>query len=479
LITFTGDETTPSGIVDVGPDARDVVLADGRLYVTRFKSADLLLVTDGAVASFATPISLSRPVLLPDASMREIHLSPSVAWRAVPLDGGRVVMVHQRGQDDEVVLTEPTVSQPSSYGGASVSSTGCGGIVESTVTMFEPSGHVVPGLGLVGSVLPVDIAASAESGLIAIANAGPRDPEMPRPSVVFHGPHGDEPVAFDSAPSGSSSVALMRIDELGGGAGGGCIPPIGTFEVPEPVTAVAFMSGGSQLLAQTREPARLYVIEPRSGGVLGVIELGGESRADTGHDLFHRDTGSGIACASCHPEGAEDGRVWTFSRLGPRRSQALDVGLAGTAPFHWDGELRDLGHLMEEVFVGRMGGVHQSGARLGALEGFLFGLESKGAIRDASDLLVVEGRAVFERAGCADCHAGAALTTNETVDVGTGGAFQVPSLVGIGYRAPFLHDGCAPTLRDRFDPSCGGSAHGSSALSDGEVESLVAYLESL
>ena len=41
-----------------------------------------------------------------------------------------------------------------------------------------------------------------------------------------------------------------------------------------------------------------------------------------------------------------------------------------------------------------------------------------------------------------------------------GGAFQVPSLVGIGTRGPFMHDGCAATLRDRFNPACGGAQHG-------------------
>jgi hypothetical protein len=63
-------------------------------------------------------------------------------------------------------------------------------------------------------------------------------------------------------------------------------------------------------------------------------------------------------------------------------------------------------------------------------------------------------------------------------DVGTGGAFQAPSLVGVGARLPLMHDGCADTLRERFDPACGGDAHGP-ALSDEEVDALVAYLETL
>jgi hypothetical protein len=64
--------------------------------------------------------------------------------------------------------------------------------------------------------------------------------------------------------------------------------------------------------------------------------------------------------------------------------------------------------------------------------------------------------------------------------VGTAGIFQVPSLIGVAARAPYLHDGCAPTLLDRFGPCGGGDRHGfTSNLSQGDLGDLVAYLESL
>jgi hypothetical protein len=57
----------------------------------------------------------------------------------------------------------------------------------------------------------------------------------------------------------------------------------------------------------------------------------------------------------------------------------------------------------------------------------------------------------------------------------------VPSLVGIGYRAPFMHTGCAKTLAERFDPACGGGeSHGRVRSLVGEdLTDMVAYLESL
>jgi hypothetical protein len=65
--------------------------------------------------------------------------------------------------------------------------------------------------------------------------------------------------------------------------------------------------------------------------------------------------------------------------------------------------------------------------------------------------------------------------------VGTGGEFQVPSLLGVGTRLPLMHDGCAETLRDRFDdPDCGGHDHGdTSQLSSSDVDALVTFLETL
>ncbi len=96
---------------------------------------------------------------------------------------------------------------------------------------------------------------------------------------------------------------------------------------------------------------------------------------------------------------------------------------------------------------------------------------------------VTRGRALFasDSVGCASCHSGVMGTNNTTVAVGTGGAFQVPPLVGLAWRAPYMHNGCAPTLLARFrDARCGGGdQHGhTSQLDEGQLADLVAYLAS-
>ena len=80
------------------------------------------------------------------------------------------------------------------------------------------------------------------------------------------------------------------------------------------------------------------------------------------------------------------------------------------------------------------------------------------------------------------CHNGGLLTNNTTVDVGTRGSFQVPALRGLTWRAPYMHDGCAPALLSRFSSAAcgGGDAHGkTSQLTEAQRSDLIAYLQSL
>ena len=93
------------------------------------------------------------------------------------------------------------------------------------------------------------------------------------------------------------------------------------------------------------------------------------------------------------------------------------------------------------------------------------------------------GKVLFEstEVGCTACHAGEQLAVGGNFDVGTGGHFQVPTLIGVGLRTPVMHDGCAETLRQRFDPGCGGGDfHGrTSQLDEAQLDDLTAFLQTL
>ena len=199
--------------------------------------------------------------------------------------------------------------------------------------------------------------------------------------------------------------------------------------VGQPI-AVSFAGTTGMVIVQSREPAVLSV----PGGA--PIQLSTISRSDTGHDLFHVNAGGGIACASCHAEGTEDGRTWSFVCEGTRRTQSLQVGLKGTEPFHWGGDEKDFTQLVQDVFVGRMSGPMLAQDQVQATLNWLDAQPRRTLHTLPTDTAAISpGPGALQRSdarGLLDLpQRQPSLTNSQTVDVGTGGMFQVPSLVGI------------------------------------------------
>lgn len=483
VVSFDEMSPAPTRVAETTEGLRDVMVRGGALLVSRFKTAELLSVTDDGRLE---PVVRAGGLLpLTNEGAVESPMNATTAWKTVATPTGRVVMVHQRATEAEIDL-EPSsdesggVEGDSPYGGGAFGNS-CDGIVHAAVTEVTAEGEVHSTLPLMGTVLPVDVAVWGE--WVAIADAGTKDPDAPATPVLF----GDGDFASDILVSSASNLSLVHAEELQSSpafpSGSGCVFPR-TIPIPETqVTSVAFTGGGT-LLALSREPAALHAVQV-GGGDFGAttIPLDERSVRDTGHDVFHRDAGQGIACASCHPEGGDDGHTWHFQGALPRRTQSLFVDLSATLPLHWAGDIQDVDNLMTEVFVGRMGGALQSPERLDALDTWLNDFPAPSPALAADDPAVERGKAIFEDAsvGCVACHNGSALTDNHSYDVGTGEVAQVPSLVGVAYRAPFMRSGCATTLLDRFEPGCGGGdAHGhTSHLAGADLEDLVAYLRSL
>lgn len=462
--------------VQLPNDLRDVVVENGNVWVSRLRSAEVLRLDDqGAIAERLAPPVLSRSRQSPDFTLTQARFEPVVGWRLRENPAGGVVLVHQRATTEEIEL-ETSPSGGSAYGGGAGD---CAGIQRSALTSFRAGGQVVTGPDIPVS-LPVDVALQ-RNGQALVAGAGRADLGAPRSAFMSPGGFSSSGVR-ESAALGLTTVDIGSSLECDFG-----IPLfVDTSDAAQQyvVAVAADPSGSARYWVQTREPAQLLLVG--SDALSFAIQLGGESVADTGFDLFHRNAEAGLSCASCHPDGSDDGHVWSFQGQGPRRTQPVDVGLAGTAPFHWDGSLHEVRDLMGEVFVERMGGVHQSPERLSALTDWLFALEPPASEAPAESGMVFRGRRLFESAaiGCGDCHRGQTFTDNNSYDVGTGLAgekFQVPSLRGIGTRSRLIHDGCAHSLRERFGPECGGGdRHGNvSRLDAGDLDDLIAYLETL
>jgi mono/diheme cytochrome c family protein len=420
-------EATHSSTIE--RDLRDVVVQGNRLFVTRFRSAEVLVLDlGGALISRLGATSPAATV--------------GVAWRATPAVGGGAWLLHTRA-----VAVAPT-----SQGGYNQGGSGCGvnaGIARPGVTLLRPPQDPVTLGDVPNAPLAVDLAAAPDGQRIALALPGNLATAR-RPGVV------------ELRSLAASSCAVTT-----------------TIPLPTHAQAIAVAyTRDSVLVTQTRAPSTLVLDEGTT-----VINLGGTLVRNRGHQLFHTNPTGLVACASCHPEGDDDGRTWTFQPIGARRTQSIRGGIAATAPFHWDGDLPHFTHLVSEVLVRRMGATRPTATDGNALLDWIDHLPARPRPAAAPHDRVARGAALFRdpTVGCVGCHSGSMWTNNASVDVGTGGVFQVPTLVGIAWRPPFMHNGCAPTLRDRFTAPCGGGdRHGhTSQLTPSQIDDLVAYLETL
>jgi cytochrome c553 len=191
-------------------------------------------------------------------------------------------------------------------------------------------------------------------------------------------------------------------------------------------------------------------------------------------------TRGAMACASCHPEGREDGLSWRINGH-VLQTPLLDGRIVGTHPYKWDGGDPDIQTSLSST-MRRLGGTGLPADDVKAISAFL---EQTAAPRHPSEdsAQVARGKSLFDgELGCNTCHEGAKLTDREKHDVGNDQLKQVdtPSLIGVGESAPYYHDGSAATLPALLRDN--GNIHGmadTSKLSDSQISDLVAYLETL
>lgn len=268
------------------------------MFVTTFRTVKMLEVSRETGELVAT-----RSVRAQQAGV------PMIAWRmvAAPEDDldQEPVVVHEEGTRSAL----PTEGA-AYYSGRDCTTNASTNVITSAISRFGSGGrtYLLPPQ----AVLPVDLAFDGIRYAVVAAGNG----HTPGRARVLTFSEGD----FVQASSGGASSSGFR----------DCVGDVANVGTEGEPVAVALLPTG--VVVQMREPARLYV-HPEGR----MITLSNVSRADTGHAVFHADAGGGAACASCHAEGADDGRVRTVGNLGSRRTPSLLGTLKGTAPFHWDG----------------------------------------------------------------------------------------------------------------------------------------------
>ncbi len=509
------------------PDPRAVaVLDNGDLYVThmatgRFSRVD---VQTGTVRVVDVTTRNDFGPRLAAEHLRSITVDPET---------GSVLVAHSQANED-------TVRAPIGDPNAPFDDAGCGyagcptqvGAVVPGITEVEPGDDVVivpqssgnvqagggcfdcdavsrPGFGFGGQAAPPSVLNQFDGRFSGVQLSNPTA------LALFDGGRGQLVVNM-----GTKNVVLLRRDlkgvaadvvgvvKVGNGADGVALAhdgktayvwnqfdgSVSEIELPRVGvdTDTRFSADGSA------EPAIANAFAPVpefSARTFEVVEDALEVDASVGRKMFHDATDSRmsaqgtVSCASCHPDGRADGRTWQFT-FGPRNTPQLGGDIRDTAPFHWPGDVPTVAALNDMTVLPFMGG---SGLDAGSFEyvaaylGTIRKAPSTAATR-ALDELERRGEQIFysDATQCASCHAGAHFTDNVSWDVGTKAddrdisKFQTPVLHGLHRSAPYGHHGRYATMRELVDElvltdKMGKGSH----LNQGDVEALIAYLETL
>jgi len=217
---------------------------------------------------------------------------------------------------------------------------------------------------------------------------------------------------------------------------------------------------------------------------------------------------SAFSCGSCHPDAHTDGLTYDFEIDGVGANVVLNRslrGLAGTAPFKWNGRNASLAEQCGPRFAKVLTRADPfPDDKLADVVAYLESLPAPrpdpraGVVAGRDTGAVARGRALFSRTArrdgtpidpsdrCATCHAGPHYSNLRREGVGTGavrdasGTFDVPHLTGIGSKAPYLHDGRATTLEEIWTAPDVGDLHGAvTDLSKADLNDLVEFLKGL
>lgn len=197
-----------------------------------------------------------------------------------------------------------------------------------------------------------------------------------------------------------------------------------------------------------------------------------------------------FSCHSCHTDGHTNGqKADTFGdedRGAPKKVVSLR-GVFDSGPWAWTGSKNSLDEQIKtSLIISMQTQIPTDELPIERLSAYLRTLAPAPSLRLARKEMpglemLAEARAVFESVGCQNCHAGSALTSRDTYDVGVHDEqgetlFNPPSLRGVSQRSPYFHDGRSETLADVLKTSHHDSEK---PLSETQIEQLQLLLESL
>jgi len=260
--------------------------------------------------------------------------------------------------------------------------------------------------------------------------------------------------------------------------------PRGVAVAPDGRTCVVAMHFVGGLLAgHLEDSAELAPFGPRGRGPSSPSELG--------EQVFHDGTRSWqgwLSCATCHPEGREDGILWDLLNDGddnPKNTKSLLLAHR-TPPMMALGVREDLDAAVRAGFEHIL--FRQPGAGdVPAVLAYIKSLKPLPKPGPRDEAAIARGRRLFldPGLGCSRCHPGPLWTDRKAYDVGTaanaadaGKRLDTPSLVECWRTAPYLAGGQAADLSACLMDCNTLGRHGKTrSLTPEQLRDLCAFLE--
>jgi DNA-binding beta-propeller fold protein YncE len=346
---------------------------------------------------------------------------------------------------------------------------------------------------------------------------------------------GDDLLAELDALALDPTLSVLRSYPVGGGydpvlpVASSCGAPTGVALSEDEATAFVFCRATCDLAEMRLDPMTPEApFVPSAPRVAHLADDPVDPFVAQGRRLFYnatdRLTSGGLACAGCHPEGRDDGFVWHEAKFNsadgtsvnfvgapedvpeedhvkgtPRRTPMLAGHVASAGPYGWHAESPTLeGRLAAGFGLHRWGALpkHEP-ANVTARAEYLAAFLRKGLVpppREGRPRTAEEqrGHDVFtsDEAKCARCHVPDTGYTDRAAyalgqrlsppdfDVDPIREIKTPSLLSVGGRAPYFHDGSAASLEELFERNADRMGH-TSQLSKQDRAALVAFLRTL
>lgn len=485
-------ETGDKLLVTSGFGAALTVLNAGDLSVARVvplarEPRALLVVNQGKTAFVTHAVG----GIVSSIDLENTESKPETAT----LQSGRRVLPNLAGFDDK----DPRKATQG-YGLAKVDGTRKDGSRDA-LRIFAPHTSVDPGAA--ASVTTAGYGGTgtgprAIAQIVSVVDPVEKKPITNHVAGVFNSPTAQDCLLPRSAAADEKSLFVACIDidavvEYDPWVGDPTVAEKRRFAMPAGPGGVSMDDAGKNVFVWSEFDRAISRIDREKGELKSLVlwQRAGAKRdpkIDRGRRIFYSSHDARLAqaraCANCHPEGRDDGLVWS-SPDGKRQTMMLAGRIEGTGPYGWFGEHKDVREHVKNTLA-RLGGTGldnpASADDFDALLAYVSFLPAPPTTKPTDMELVKRGKELYGSYGCENCHKGGG-TDKVPHDVGSGVQgerspfFDTPSLVGIRGSSPYFHDGRYSTLGEILSEK--NQRMFSGVISGPEKAALIAYMETL